>query len=61
MRWFNSPRARGLAMLATTSAGGHPQTAVAGIAVTGDGGIVFGTTRTSCKFTSLSRQPWVAL
>jgi Pyridoxamine 5'-phosphate oxidase len=48
-------------VLATTSAGGHPQAAVAGIAVTGDGDIVSGTTRTSRKFTNLSRQPRVAL
>ena len=54
-------RAGGPAVLATTSAGGHPQAAVAGIAVTGDGDIVSGTTRTSRKFTNLSRQPRVAL
>ena len=54
-------RARGLAMLATTSADGHPQAAVVGIAVTDDGDIVFDTTRTSRKFTNLSRQPWVVL
>jgi hypothetical protein len=54
-------RARGLAVLATTSAGRHPQAAVVGIAVTDDRDIVFDTTRTSRKFTSLSRQPRVAL
>ncbi len=54
-------RARGLAVLATTSADGRPQAAVIGIAVTDDGDIVFDTTRTSRKFTNLSRQPRVAL
>jgi PPOX class probable F420-dependent enzyme len=54
-------RSRGLAVLATTSAGGHPQAAVVGIAITDNGDIVFDTTRTSRKFTNLSRQPRVAL
>jgi PPOX class probable F420-dependent enzyme len=54
-------RARGLAVLATTSIDGHPQAAVVGIAITDDGDIVFDTTRTSRKFTNLSRQPRVAL
>jgi len=47
-------------VLATTSAGGHPLAAVAGIAVTDDGDIVFDTTRTSRKFTNLSRRLRVA-
>lgn len=54
-------RARGLAVLATTSADGRPQAAVVGIAVTDDGDIVFDTIRTSRKFANLSRQPRVAL
>jgi len=54
-------RARGLAVLATTSADGHPQAAVVGIAATDDADIVFDTTRTSRKFANLSRQPRVAL
>jgi PPOX class probable F420-dependent enzyme len=54
-------RARGLAVVATTSADGHPQAAVVGVAATDDGDIVFDTTRTSRKFTNLSRQPRVAL
>jgi PPOX class probable F420-dependent enzyme len=54
-------RARGLAVLATTSADQHPQAAVVGIAVTDDGDIVFDTTRSSRKFTNLSRQPRVSL
>jgi PPOX class probable F420-dependent enzyme len=54
-------RARGLAVLATTSADGRPQAAVVGIAITDDGDIVFDTTRTSRKFANLTRQPRVAL
>jgi PPOX class probable F420-dependent enzyme len=54
-------RARGLAVLATTSADGHPQAAVVGIAATDDADIVFDTTRTSRKFANLTRQPRVAL
>ena len=59
--WHRDPSGRPSTPTAATSAGGHPQAAVAGIAVTGDGGIVSGTTRTSRKFTDLSRQPRVAL
>ncbi|SRR6266536_1379033 len=54
-------RARGLAVLATTSADGRPQAATVGIAATDDADIVFDTTRTSRKFANLSRQPRVAL
>lgn len=54
-------RARGLAVLATVSADGHPQAAVVGVAATDDGDIVFDTTRPSRKLTNLTRQPRVAL
>ncbi|MFF4500202.1 pyridoxamine 5'-phosphate oxidase family protein [Streptomyces sp. NPDC001401] len=54
-------RARRLAVLATTSAGGHPQAEVVGIAATDEGDLVFDTTRASRKFANLCRQPRVAL
>jgi PPOX class probable F420-dependent enzyme len=54
-------RARGLAVLATVSADGHPQAAVVGVAATDDGDIVFDTIRTSRKFVNLTRQPRVAM
>ncbi|MCD9878640.1 pyridoxamine 5'-phosphate oxidase family protein [Streptomyces guryensis] len=54
-------RARRLAVLATTSADGHPQAAVVGIAATDAGDLVFDTTRGSRKFANLRRQPRVAL
>jgi PPOX class probable F420-dependent enzyme len=54
-------RARGLAVLATTSVEGRPQAAVIGVAATDEGGIVFDTTRGSRKFVNLTRQPRVAL
>jgi PPOX class probable F420-dependent enzyme len=54
-------RARRLAVLATTSAEGHPQAAVVGIAATDAGDLVLDTTRGSRKFANLCRQPRVAL
>ncbi|WP_405872385.1 MULTISPECIES: pyridoxamine 5'-phosphate oxidase family protein [unclassified Streptomyces] len=54
-------RARRLAVLATTSADGHPQAAVIGVAATDAGDLVFDTTRGSRKFANLCRQPRVAL
>jgi PPOX class probable F420-dependent enzyme len=54
-------RARGLAVLGTVSADGHPQAAVVGVAATNDADIVFDTTRTSRKFANLGRHPRVAL
>jgi len=54
-------RDRGLGVLATVSADGHPQAAVVGVAATDDGDVVFDTTRTSRKFANLGRHPRVAL
>jgi len=54
-------RARRLAVLATTSADGHPQAALVGVAATDAGDLVFDTTRGSRKFANLRRQPRVAL